>query len=68
MEGDQLIGRIDLKRNGVTLDITAFWPEPGVKMGEGRIKRLEAEIDRATRFAGCDEAVFAQDWLRATFA
>ena len=64
MEGDQLIGRIDMKRQGVTLVVTAFWPEPSVRMGAGRIKRLQSEIGRAARFGGCDDVAYADDWLR----
>lgn len=64
MEGDQLIGRIDMKRNGDILDVTAFWPEAGVKMGTGRIARLDAELSRAAKFGGCGEVRRAADWLR----
>lgn len=64
MEGDGLIGRIEIKRNGTTLDVVAFWPEAGVAMGAGRMKKLNAEIDRAARFAGCDAVVYADGWLR----
>lgn len=64
MEGDQLIGRIDMKREGTTLAVRAFWPEVGVKMGAGRIKRLQSELERAMRFAGCDAMRLDPDWLR----
>lgn len=64
MEGDQLIGRIDMKRNGDVLDVTAFWPEAGVAMGAGRLARLDAELARAMRFGGCGAVCFADGWLR----
>ena len=66
MEGDQLIGRIDMKadRKAKRLDVTGFWPEPKVRMGAGRQKRLMAELDRAARFGGCDAVAFADDWLK----
>lgn len=64
LEGDQMIGRIDMKRNGSVLDVTAFWPEAGVTMGAGRIRRLQAELDRAARFGGCDTVRIAEGWLR----
>lgn len=64
LEGDRLIGRIDMKRNGVVLDVTAFWPEDEVRMGAGRLARLRAELDRAARFAGCDDVRFAKGWMR----
>jgi len=66
MEGDTLIGRIDMKadRPARRLDVTAFWPEPGVRMGAGRIARLQAELGRAARFGGCDDVAYADGWLR----
>lgn len=66
MEGDQLIGRIDMKadRPNRRLDVTGFWPEDGVRMGEGRVKRLNAELERAARFAACDDVIKADGWLR----
>tara|TARA_R110002051_G_scaffold1008_9_gene5020 strand:- start:1392 stop:2579 length:1188 start_codon:yes stop_codon:yes gene_type:complete len=64
MEGERLIGRIDMKRNGDVLDVAAFWPEAGVQMGAGRLARLRAELARAAKFGGCAEARYAADWLR----
>lgn len=64
MEGDQLIGRIDMKRNGDVLDVTAFWPEAGVAMGAGRIARLDSELARAAKFGGCGEVRYSKEWLR----
>jgi len=66
LEGETLIGRIDMKcdREAGVLNVKAFWPEVGVKMGSGRIKRLETELDRVARFAGVGEVIFAKDWLR----
>ncbi len=64
MEGDQLIGRIDMKRNGEVLDVTAFWPEANVRMGAGRVARLTAELARAAKFGGCGEVRYAADWQR----
>lgn len=55
MEGDRMIGRIDMKRTGACLDVTNFWPETRVKMGSGRLARLRSELERAARFAGCDD-------------
>ena len=66
MEGDRLIGRIDMKadRPAGVLNVTGFWPETGVQMGAGRMKRLEAELQRAARFGGCAEVVYAADWCK----
>ncbi|MEM9061522.1 MAG: crosslink repair DNA glycosylase YcaQ family protein [Pseudomonadota bacterium] len=61
LEGDRLIGRMDAKRDlgrGV-LTISAFWPERGVRMGKGRVEKLETELDRLARFAGCGEVDMA---------
>ena len=68
MEGDRIIGRIDAKaqRAEGRLAVRAFWPEAGVATGKGRIARLEAELDRLARFAGCEAVTFAPDWLRST--
>ena len=67
MEGDAMIGRIDMKadRPARRLDVTAFWSEAGVQIGAGRVKRLQAEITRAARFGGCDDVAYAEGWLRA---
>ena len=64
LEGDRLIGRIDMKRNGTCLDVRAFWPEPGAKMGQGRKNRLTSELNRAANFGGCDDVRFAEGWLK----
>lgn len=66
LEGETLIGRIDAKaqRDTGTLAVRAFWPEPGIRMGKGRIARLMAELYRAARLAGCDRFDLAPDWLR----
>jgi uncharacterized protein YcaQ len=66
LEGADLIGRIDAKahRDQSLLRVRAFWPEVGARMGKGRLQRLEAELDRLARFAGCDRVEFLPDWLR----
>ena len=64
MEGDRMIGRIDMKREGTVLAVTAFWPEEGVRMGAGRLRALQAELERAAVFGGCEAVTFAEGWLR----
>lgn len=66
LEGDRLIGRIDMKadRNSGKLCIKAVWPEPGVRWSDARNKRLTAELDRVRRFAELDEMEFAEGWLQ----
>lgn len=65
IEGDRMIGRIDMRRNGRVLDVTAFWPEAGVKMGTGRLDAVNKALLRAASFGGCDDLRYAPDWLRA---
>ena len=70
LEGDRLIGRVDVKafRDAQALRVKAFWPEAGVKIGAGRLHRLEAELDRLARFSGCDRVEFLDGWRRETLA
>ncbi|MHC2216762.1 winged helix-turn-helix domain-containing protein [Rhizobium leguminosarum] len=64
LEGDRLIGRIDMKadRKKSTLDVKRLWLEPGVKPSAGRLERLEAELDRVARFAGVEKVVLFEGW------
>ncbi|MBL4812200.1 MAG: YcaQ family DNA glycosylase, partial [Rhodobacteraceae bacterium] len=66
MEGDQMVGRIDMKaeRGAGRLAVRALWPEQGVGFGKGRVARLEAELERAARLSGLDHVSYAADWLR----
>lgn len=66
MEGDRIIGRIDMKadRKADALTVAALWPEPKTRFAQGRLARLEAELDRQRRFAGLRDLRFADGWLR----
>ncbi|GAB5374670.1 MAG: crosslink repair DNA glycosylase YcaQ family protein [Acuticoccus sp.] len=65
MEKDRMIGRIDMKRmHDGTLCVSAFWPEPWVTLGKGRLSRLEAELSRVARFCGCACVTFQDGWQR----
>ena len=66
MERDRLIGRIDMKRNVASgaLEVAGFWPERGVVMGKGRLRRLDGELARIARFAGCGCVDHRDGWLR----
>ncbi len=66
LERDRLIGRIDIKRvgQGDALEIAAFWPERGIAMGKGRLARLDGELGRVARFAGCGRVDYRDGWLR----
>lgn len=66
LEGARLVGRIDMKafRDRGTLEVRALWPERGVAFGSGRLARLEAELDRMARLAGCERVQFLDGWQR----
>jgi hypothetical protein len=66
LEGDKLIGRIDVKafRDAGALRVKAFWPEAGVKLSQARRRKLEAELDRLAQFAGCVRVEFLDGWER----
>lgn len=70
LEGDRLIGRIDVKafRDASALRVKALWPEAGVRFGTGRIARLEAELARLAQFSGCDRVEFLDGWTRESLA
>ena len=60
LEGDRFVGRIEAKgdRQTGTLRVTGFWPEDGVRWGQGRMDRLRVELDRFARLAGLLAAPF----------
>jgi uncharacterized protein YcaQ len=64
LEGDRLIGRIDMKadRKKGTLDVRRLWLEPRVKPSTGRLEKLEAELERVARFAGLETVVYLAGW------
>ena len=64
MEGAKVIGRIDMRRIDGILDVQAFWPEPGVKLGKARLQKLNAELERVGRFGGCSDVTLAQNWVK----
>lgn len=64
MQGDRIIGRIDAKREGRRLIVTAFWPEEGVRMGQHRLTGLDAELKRVSAFTKLTEVCYLQDWIR----
>lgn len=66
LEGDRLVGRIDMKafRDEDCLRISALWPERGVRWGKARQARLEAEIERIRRLADVTHIQYQDGWLR----
>ncbi len=68
LEGDRLIGRIDMKceRQIGCLAVKGLWLEPGCRFTAGRRDRLDAELERLRRFVGTDRLVFADGYLRTS--
>ncbi len=66
LEGDRMIGRIDMKahRDDDALRVIAVWPERSVRWSAARTGRLESELDRVRRFADLNRVEFADNWLR----
>lgn len=66
LEGARLVGRIDVKahREAGALRVRAVWPERGVTLGAQRLQRLEAELERLARFAGCERVEWLDGWRR----
>ncbi|MGB3407438.1 MAG: crosslink repair DNA glycosylase YcaQ family protein [Jannaschia sp.] len=66
LEGDRLVGRIDMKADRALdrLNVRALWPEHGVRWGAGRLARLDAALDRSARLAGVGEITYEAGWLR----
>jgi len=61
LEGDKLIGRIDMKhdRSKEALTVKGLWFEDKVRLTPARIARLDAELERMRRFTGAETFVNA---------
>jgi hypothetical protein len=66
LEGDKLIGRIDMKhaRDSGTLRVKGLWLEPKLRLSPARLGRLEAELERQRRFTGAERVVFEKGWMK----
>lgn len=66
LEGDRLIGRIDMKhrRERGALEVKGLWLEPKEKLSRARMERLEAELERQRRFTGAERITYAKGWQR----
>ncbi|MCJ8309257.1 MAG: winged helix-turn-helix domain-containing protein [Rhizobiaceae bacterium] len=62
LEGDKLIGRIDMraKRKEGVLEVKSLWLEPKVKMSTARADRLNAELTRQARLGGVNSVVWLE--------
>ncbi|MBM7067286.1 winged helix-turn-helix domain-containing protein [Actibacterium sp. 188UL27-1] len=69
LEGDQLVGRIDMKadRDRDCLAISALWAEKNVRFGAGRLTKLDAALARTAGLAGVSQVIFENGWLRSDF-
>jgi uncharacterized protein YcaQ len=58
LEGDRFVGRLEAKadRDADRLAASRLWLEPGTRWSGTRQARLEAELARLARLAGCGEA------------
>lgn len=65
LEGDRMIGRIDMKadRKAGILNVRKLWLEPKVRASAGRMTRLDAELARIARFAGVEQIAYADGWI-----
>ncbi len=64
LEGEKLIGRIDMKRQGQSLVVKGLWLEPKVKASAGRLKAIEAELDRVRRFVNVENILYENSYLK----
>lgn len=64
LEGDRMIGRIDMKadRKAGALNVARLWLEPKIRASAGRMAKLDAELVRLARFTGVNEIVYAPGW------
>lgn len=66
LEGDRLIGRIDMKhlRQENRVSVNGLWMEPKVRLTGGRRQALDAELERLRRFVGAQRVDFEQGYLK----
>ncbi len=68
LEGDRLVGRIDMKHDRAcgTINVTGLWWEKGVRRSKARDQALEADIARIGRFIGAERIAFADGYQRGS--
>ena len=64
IEGDSLIGRIDMKadRKAGALEVKRLWLEPGIRPSKGRLEKLDAELTRLATFTGVEKVAYLDGW------
>lgn len=67
LEGERFVGRLDMRHDKAAdaLRVTALWPEPRVKWGKDRRRRLEAELERHRRYLGAGRVAFDDGSLQS---
>ena len=65
LQGDKFVGRIELKANRKTgeLTVSQFWQEAGIKWSGAKFKQLNAELKRFASFAGLSYVKWADEQL-----
>ena len=60
LEGTRFVGRIEIRadRAGGEMNVTGFWPEPGVKWGDRRKNKLRSELVRFSKLAGVGDVIW----------
>jgi len=63
LQGDHLIGRIDMKadRKNAVLNIRCIWLQPKIKWTAARKSALNSELKRLARFSGLNALEYAPD-------
>jgi uncharacterized protein len=64
LDGERLVGRIDMKASRGVLEVGGLWMERGRRLSRGRLDRLEAELERIRRFIGADAVAFADGHVK----
>jgi len=61
LEGSRFVGRIEIKadRSKGEMEVTGFWPEPGVSWGEKRNSKLRLELKRFSKLAGVAKIIWS---------
>lgn len=66
LEGERLIGRIDMKhdKEADALKVSSLWLEAKVRLTPARQARLDAELDRQRRFIDAGRVVYGDGFLK----